>query len=231
VQVGRCISFGGSEWAVLPSLQLGAQPAASISFWYKSEGDDDVLWPMVFDMAFMEEPEEFDSNVLFTRVRRSTDAVFQVILDGQLESEQEFADEWIENTWIHYVWVLKKTSDEDGPLRGDWLFYRNGVLVGETTGSYPRHTLNSNFLGKGHWPEDDPFMGKIDSFAVFPYALTQQHIYTLYAVDESPVAVSVSPPVVHYSLTRTILLPDYFRHQDACFISKALYSLLSLLFH
>ena len=61
--------------------------------------------------------------------------------------------------------------------------YVNGALVVTQNGVIPVATSSVNYLGKTHWVTDSPYVGSIDSFAIFPWALGAADALSLFASD------------------------------------------------
>jgi len=96
-----------------------------------------------------------------------------------------------DNVWRHLVWTISV----DGLT---WNIYINKVLLANITSSnytnytstgtrgpfHPSSVLRtSNYIGKSNWSVDPQFIGAIDEFQMFNYALDQNAINSLYTVN------------------------------------------------
>jgi hypothetical protein len=150
-----------------------------MSFWYKFEGlDNNDLWPTVF--SFLNADGDL---VMFGQGYQNTVALLHAAtrVDGQdVDGNLEVQAGWALGTWVHYALVLYRSNGDAHRPSADWAIFKNGVKVAQTVGPYPwQGPLKSNVIGRNI--ETGPsFAGKIDSFNVFPYALTQQQITALY---------------------------------------------------
>jgi hypothetical protein len=180
------------EYAKLPVFQPGT--SLSVSFWYKFEDPANLLQiPAVFTFT-QNGLDDNPRDVMYFGKSADLEAVSDAVYFATTAKDKEelslakvLPGVWTNGTWIHYALVLYRLHET--PL-ADWGIFKDGVKIGHTRGPFPSQgTLDNNLLGYGIFEKAPAFTGKIDSFNIFPYALTQQQITALYQTS-SPGIVS-----------------------------------------
>jgi hypothetical protein len=173
------MSLSNNAWAKVPKFDTNSL-SLSISFWYKNQNTN-ARWPLVFN--FFNNIYGFHTDYMAfgaDSVTNNSTATFVAGDKRYTPSSKQFASEWSAGTWKHYAWVLHRS---DYGRMADWGIYKDGVKVAELKGEYPSlGTLDDNYFGINYLANNERtyFEGKIDSFGIFPYALTQYQITSLY---------------------------------------------------
>jgi hypothetical protein len=200
------MSLSGGAFAKLPNMET-ALNSLSVSFWYKNENMD-VDWPFVFDFEFYSDGTVHDF-LIFGRDLGDPSAV--MFAGGNYQNQftsEKLPSEWTAGTWKHYVWVLYRA---DSGRFSDWGIYKDGIKVAQLRGHFPSSGIfNQNHLGINFlFGTESTFQGKIDSFGIFPYALTQLQITDLYQTT-SPGLVSHMSQLLSKIQAHPARKPAYF---------------------
>jgi hypothetical protein len=131
------------------------------------------------------------SNILF-RVRRGLGSDFK----------HSWVDGWQVGVWTHVVWVLS--------VPGSWKMFVNGARVASLTDMYypDNITCTLNYIGRSTYDNDVPYIGHMDSFAIFAYALTDSEAIALYQVTCTYSLSACTPSWQHHSrFTAHVFVP------------------------
>jgi hypothetical protein len=179
-QIGKCIKFDGSEmqYATLPSLTLGGLQAFSISFWFRYTDDMLADSPKIFDFRSANSANQ----IYFGKWGTSAHASLSVIVAGRENGGVLVVPDGFDCCeWVHYSLVV--TSDKVQ-------MYKNGEpaqickkpaaayedtlptnCTYEQEYNYPAAVFTSNYIARSHG-DHVYFSGRLDSFGIFPWALT-----------------------------------------------------------
>ena len=93
--------------------------------------------------------------------------------------------------WYHAVMVWQELVNGNG----NWYFYANGVITQGMANAYfpPATERASANLGRSDWP-DQFFVGEIDTFNIYNYALTAQQAAALATNAQGGCAITVGVP-------------------------------------
>ncbi len=82
---------------------------------------------------------------------------------------------WKVGIWQHVAWTLNPlTADK---YASSWRIYFDGVLLNTFEGNYPENrSLDWAYIGRSWYRQDGIYHGYMDSFTVFPIALTQNEV-------------------------------------------------------
>jgi hypothetical protein len=208
-----CVKFpagGTAAFMRLSDHNFGLYNGLSFSVWYRPDNSAGAF-ARIFDFGvdgggnFMALAREWMYNLLFTRYVR---------MSAVPDVKNVFYDQmWDGNIWRHAVWVLAATGTS-----ARWDFYMDGVLLATTADMYypVDATWNLNYLGKSNWP-DGPYVGYMDSFYIFPTALSADQAVLLYQV--SATAVYFLPLFSHavaLSLLEVLNQTTTWQHTGTC---------------
>jgi hypothetical protein len=173
------------NWIVYPAFTL-AQTGLSFSMWFRS--DETATWGRLFDFG---NGPGVNNIILANNQNNLSIGTYDTGIVCQLTNVYSNSNQGInDNVWRHLVWTISA----DGL---SWNIYINKVLQANITSSNytnygsmgsrgPFHpssvTRTSNYIGKSNW-SDPQFIGAIDEFQMFNYALDQSAISAMYQVN------------------------------------------------
>ncbi len=147
-----CICFDSQFWVKIPQTAFtGIDKEITISFWHYADSDE---WPQFLT------PFEFTTS--FSG------------MDDSLNWEPA-RPQAVSIRWNHYAFVKNSVT-------GRMWIYENGVLMTEAInafGSMEDMDLSSCRIGVGADGQSSKYLGKMDDFRVYSYALTQSEIVYL----------------------------------------------------
>jgi hypothetical protein len=179
---GSCIKFYGADYMLIPSYNYGSHSGLTFAVWFKpsAAADSDAS---IFDAGDVGKNE----RISIARFKVTSNLAFGI--SRSKSSSSEFIttsnDAWLDGTWKHIVWTLKKPPTPGSEV-SVWHIYLDGVRAHTFTGLYPTNASTStSYLAKSLLDDKGFFIGWMDHFKVFSYTKSSAMAQKLYWVRSS----------------------------------------------
>jgi hypothetical protein len=177
-----CLNFLSGSFLTFPNQNFGQQLALSFSFWFRpsqAAGEGSTILDLGGGVD--------QNNIIISRDGASNAMLFSVYVTGESSvvrtQVKSISGMWIPGAWRHIVWIVSREAAAS--QKGIWRIYFDGVLTTSAYGLYPANAvLNSSFIGKGNAASNTGFVGHMDSFYIFSFALNANEILSLYLVRQ-----------------------------------------------
>ena len=194
---GMCARFINGSWFKLPTYKYGQLAGMTVSMWIKPSNVSGAD-ARIFDMSNSDKT----SRMAMYRDGSSSKLGFSVTRGGKTTTFVTVEDKsWDDSdVWKHVAWTLGPTI---GSLRQpSWSIYVDGNLTATVDGFYPEGVvLDSSYIGRaapaaaaaatGGGGEtrrqavasEGQFLGYMDSFMMYPEALSDNEVRLVYLVS------------------------------------------------
>jgi hypothetical protein len=201
MQAGKCIQFDGSSSQYASFSSTDFTPAAitdiSFSFWFKFTGSEIQATGKIFSMK---SADNYDLSVgktdegnnllveLFGPQGGTTESIRRIIVTAGFTA----------NEAVNFVIVFKRSTNKIQVFRNgaareacSGTSANNLVCVTEADFPFPSYVFTTNVFAKSQAGTVNYYSGFIDSFGIFPWALSTNQITALNSATTSTVSASI----------------------------------------
>ncbi len=175
-----CVKLAAGSYLKLPVHNFGRYAGLTFSLWFKPL-DTAGSGARLFDFGSGAEV----NNIYIAREGATSSTRFQVLRTGKRGLFVVAPNTWTASIWRHIVWTLTPTSSVPF-MDATWSIFIDGKFVADKVAYYPPDAnLTWNYIGKSSRDSDGAFAGYLDSFHIYPAALSFNEARALSWVSDS----------------------------------------------